>query len=90
MKYYIYIYIYRLCKEHDETIQHIISGCKHLASKGYMERHNQVAAIIHKDICQKYQLPTPKNWWDLPNKVTENEQAKLLWDFHIQTEQVKT
>ncbi len=76
----------RMCNEHDETVQHITSGCKQLAGTAYMEWHNQVAGIIHRNICKEYNLETPENWWDTPDKVTENEKAKILWDFHIQTD----
>ena len=76
----------RLCNEQDETIQHIISGCKQLAGTAYTERHNQVANMIYREICEFYNLETPKNWWEIPNKATENSKAKLLWDFYIQTD----
>ena len=76
----------RLCKQHDETIQHIITGCTKLAGTAYMERHNQVALIVYRNICKTYNIETPKNWWEYPEKVVENDQAKILWDFHIQTD----
>lgn len=76
----------RLCNEQDETIQHIISGCKQLAGTAYTERHNQVANIIYRQICETYDLETPKNWWETPNKAIENSKAKILWDFYIQTD----
>ena len=67
-------------------IQHIISGCKQLAGTAYTERHNQVANMIYREICEFYNLETTKNWWEIPNKATENSKAKLLWDFYIQTD----
>ena len=44
----------RLCKDAPETVQHITAGCKMLAGKAHMESHNQVAGIIHRNICAKY------------------------------------
>ena len=76
----------RLCNEHDETVQHITSGCKQLAGTAYTERHNQVAGIVYRNICKVYDLDTPKDWWEIPEKVVENERAKILWDFYIQTD----
>ena len=32
----------RLCKETDETVTHIVSGCKTLAQKDYKRRHDEV------------------------------------------------
>ena len=35
-----------------ETVEHIISGCQTLAAYQYLNRHNQVAAQLHLDICR--------------------------------------
>uniref|UniRef100_A0A3B3HDB2 HAT C-terminal dimerisation domain-containing protein n=1 Tax=Oryzias latipes TaxID=8090 RepID=A0A3B3HDB2_ORYLA len=78
----------RLCKEAPETIQHITAGCKMLAGKAYMERHNQVAGIIYRNMCAEYGLETPRSKWETPPKVVENERAKILWDFQIQTDRM--
>ncbi|KAJ7335269.1 hypothetical protein JRQ81_013210 [Phrynocephalus forsythii] len=69
----------RLCKEADETIDHILSCCKKIAQTDYKQHHNVVAQIVHWNLCQNYHLPVAKNWWDhKPEKVTENEHAKLF------------
>ncbi|CAL9694852.1 unnamed protein product [Knipowitschia caucasica] len=78
----------RLCKEAPETIQHITAGCKMLAGRAYMERHNQVAGIVYRNICAEYGLETPRSKWETPPKVVENERAKILWDFQIQTDRM--
>ena len=39
-----------------ETIYHIISECKTLAQKEYKRRHDNVAKMIHWELCRKYQL----------------------------------
>ncbi|XP_062826554.1 uncharacterized protein LOC134296214 [Anolis carolinensis] len=79
----------RLCKETDETIDHILSCCKKIAQTDYKQRHNYVAQMIHWNLCLKYHLPAVKNWWDhKPAKVLENERAKILWNFRIQTDKV--
>ena len=67
----------RLCKESAETIQPITAGCKMLAKKAYMERHNQVAGIVYRNICAEYELETPGSKCETPPKVVEN----VLWDF---------
>ena len=63
----------RLCKEANETIQHITAGCKMLAGKAYMECHNQVAGIVYRNICAEYGLETPRSKWETPPKVVEND-----------------
>ena len=76
----------RMCKGPDETITHLISGCAKLAGTSYTERHNQVALIVYRAMCRRFELPIPSNWWEYPEKVVENDQAKIIWDFQIQTD----
>jgi hypothetical protein len=76
----------RRCHEHEETVQHIVSGCKQLVGTAYTERHNQVALVVYRKICDVYDLEKPSQWWEVPERVKENEKAKILWDFHIQTD----
>jgi hypothetical protein len=37
----------RLCKEHEETINHLISGCPILAKNEYIIRHDRVCTHLH-------------------------------------------
>ena len=76
----------RLCKEHNETVAHLVSGCSKLADNAYTYRHNEVAVTVYKAICSKYQLELPKDWRVTPDKVVQNNRAKVLWDFPIQTD----
>ena len=45
----------RLCKEHAETVEHIISVCSKLAGTNYTERHNN-ASIVYRVICTEYDI----------------------------------
>ena len=38
---------YRLCKQHEDTIDHITSGCRILAKNGSLMRHDEVCAHLH-------------------------------------------
>ncbi|XP_061895633.1 prominin-1-A-like [Entelurus aequoreus] len=76
----------RLCKEAPETVQHIVAGCKMLAGSAFMERHNQVARIVYRNICNQYGIEVPKSQWAIPQKVGKNNRAKDLWDFSFQTD----
>ena len=38
------------------TVEDIISGCQTLAADKYLNRHNQVAAQMHLDICKHYAI----------------------------------
>ena len=50
----------QLCKDAPETVQHIVAGCKMQAGSAYMERHNQVAGIVYRNIWTQYGLEGPK------------------------------
>ena len=52
----------RLCKQHAETVTHIISGCNKLADIDYTNRHNNVASIVYRAICAEYHLEHSKDW----------------------------
>ena len=36
----------RLCKEQRETVQHLSTGCKMLASSEYLARHNRALMVM--------------------------------------------
>ena len=77
----------RRCHKHQETVQHIIAGCPELAQTAYLNRHNQVASFLHWSICQRENLPCCTTWYEhLPEKITENEKIKILYDFTIYTD----
>ena len=37
----------RLCSQHEETVDHIVSGCEVLAKTEYISRHNEAAVYRH-------------------------------------------
>ena len=77
----------RLCKEKDETIDHLISSCSKIAQTDYKDRHNKVASMLHLNLCKRYHLPASEKWWEYNvEKVLQNEEVKILWDFEIQTD----
>ena len=42
---------YRMCGERDESITHLIAQCKKLAQKEYKQRHDNIARIVHVEVC---------------------------------------
>ena len=77
----------RLCKEKDETIDHLISSCSKIAQTDYKERHNKVTSMLHWNLCKKYHLPASEKWWEhYVEKVLQNEKVNILWDFKFQTD----
>ena len=68
-----------ICHKHEETVDHIISGCPELAKADYLERHNEAAAYIHWKACQHYGVEVPERWYEhKPETVTENEEVTIL------------
>ena len=53
----------RMCHTQPETVEHIISGCQTLAADQYLNRHNQVAAQLHLDICRHYGIKVEAECW---------------------------
>ena len=78
----------RMCHTQAETVEHIISGCQTLAVDKYLNRHNQVAAQLHLDICKHYAIKVDAQHWyqHNPEQVMENEKATILWDHQVKTD----
>ncbi|KAL1448229.1 hypothetical protein WDU94_006605 [Cyamophila willieti] len=78
----------RLCRNADEHISHILSGCTQLASTEYLARHNKVAAYIHWTISKMYELvfDPPPFYNYIPEPVLESRNHLLYWDRTILTD----
>ena len=63
--------------------------CPKLATNNYSKRHNNVAAVLHRNICQHCGIKTSKTPWIYhPEVVTENNEVKVLCDFEIRIDKV--
>ena len=80
----------RVCGTSNETVSHILSECPALAQCEYKTwRHDLVAQAIHWKLCQKWGFEAGNTWYSHePERVLENEDCKLLWDFPIQTDKI--
>ena len=73
-----------------ETVSHIISKCKKLAQKEYKHCHDNVACIVHWELCGAFQLKREEKWYEhKPESIMENKDVKLLCDCNIQCNHVK-
>ena len=77
----------RLCKEKRETTQHLLAGCKMLASSDYMARHNKMLMVMAVAWAKEQNLLDQNvKWYQEKWKrrhVLENSQAKPVWDFEF-------
>ncbi|KAL1464022.1 hypothetical protein WDU94_003708 [Cyamophila willieti] len=78
----------RLCKQFNETIHHIVSGCPVLAQKEYIERHNNVCKQLHFNICKHFGIETPTDkWYEYePSQVVTKEDIVILWYSQVHTD----
>ena len=77
----------RLCNSADETVAHLLTSCSKLAATEYLTRHNEVARLVHRNICEAHGVEvTHPSWQHAPQPVTETDHAKILWDFEIRTD----
>ena len=60
----------RLCHSCDETVDHLISGCSHLAQSQYKARHDQVASLVHWHLRKSAGIDVVGKWWNhTPERV---------------------
>ena len=53
--------------------------------KKYQTGYNNVARIVHRKLCGKYNLIRSEEWYEHALEgVVENEEVKILWDVMIQ------
>ena len=53
---------YRLCKQHEQTTDHLTSGCPILAKNEYLMRHDKVCTHLHYSICKALGTETTDKW----------------------------
>jgi len=75
----------RLCGQRVEGVMHLVSGCRCLAAREYLMRHNNVLKVLMTAWCKEHDLmaedqPWYKVKWD-QGAVMENEKVKMAWDF---------
>ena len=74
----------RLCGEHRETNQHILSGCTKLAGSEYVKWHdNALKVLAVKWAIENGLLPAETKWyaekWE-SEKIIESGGKKLYWN----------
>ena len=75
-----------MCSVGLETVDHIVAGCSGLAPMDYTDRHNQVASIIHWDVCHHCGVPVESRWCQHhPDRLVETDDITMMWDTTIPT-----
>ena len=84
----------RVCYERDETIEHLVAGCKVLANNEYLSRHNRALMIMAVAWAKEYELVSKGTIWYSERweqgTVMENDKGKLVWDFEFHLRKTTT
>ena len=83
---------YRMCSQHEETVDHIVSGCEVLAKTVYISRHNNAAAYLHWSICKDHDIEITDKWYQhAPETVMHNKDNNIImWDMPVNTDRTIT
>jgi hypothetical protein len=77
----------RLCKEYEETVDHLTSGCPILAQNEYVIRYDRVCTHLHYSLRETLCAETTENWYShIPKPVCQHEDITVLWNQVIQTD----
>ncbi|CAB3382611.1 Hypothetical predicted protein [Cloeon dipterum] len=78
----------RLCRVQNESIQHVCGGCSVLAPREYLERHNNVAKVVHQALAKNLKLQEEEQpyYRCKPPQVMEAGGVRLLWDSEMVTD----
>lgn len=78
-----------MCGKRNDSITHLIAGCKKLSQKEYRQWQEKIARIPHLKLCQNFGLADEVKWYNQKLEgVLENDVVKILWHFNIQTNHV--
>ena len=55
--------ICRKCGEKSESVGHLVSECSKLAQKEHKKKHDNVARIVHWELCGKHGLERSEKWY---------------------------
>ena len=77
----------RVCGEQEETVEHLLVGCKMLAGSENTRRHNGALMILAVQWVIEHQLIDNQTKWYRERwergHVLESKDAKLVWDFEF-------
>jgi hypothetical protein len=76
-----------LCKQREETIDHITLGYPNLAMSEYLMRHDEVSAHLHHSICKALGFEsTEKRYTHMLKPVHEEGDVTVLWNQAVHTD----
>jgi len=77
----------QLCKQHEETVDYITSGCPILAKNEYLMRHEKVCTHLHYSIFKALCIETTDKWYThILKPVCEEGDVTMLWNQAVHTD----
>jgi len=77
----------RLCKQHEETVDHLTSGCPTLAKNECLMRHDKVCTHLHYSMCKALGIETTdKLSAHMPKSVHEEGDVTVMWNEAVYTD----
>ena len=68
---------YQLCKQHEETIDHLTSGHPILAKNEYLMSYDKVCTHLHYSICKALGIETTDKWYThMPKPFIKREMSQ--------------
>ena len=81
---------FRLCKQFDETVEHIVSASPILTKEQHIKRHDTVCAQLHFNVCKEIGVKLDnKHWYDhVPKSAETRHEVKdtKLWNQQMRTD----
>jgi len=79
--------ICQLCKQHEETIDHLTSGCPILAKTEYLMRNDKICTHLRYSICKVLGIEHTDKWYThIPKPVCEEGDVTVLWNQAMHTD----
>ena len=79
-----------MCSQHEETVDHIVSGCEVLAKTEYITRHNNAAPYLHWSICKDHDLKITDKWDVMETVMHNKDNLTIMWDMPVNTDRTIT
>lgn len=78
----------RLCGDHLETVDHIVSACPVLAKTSYIRRHDSIVRYLHWCLCRKMGVvgAGTSHYSHRLSPIVEVGQWRLMWEFPVPTD----
>ena len=72
----------RVCHKRDESIEHLVAGCKVLGNSNYLSRHNRAIMIMAVAWPKEYEL-ADGDMVCKKNGGNKEQWGKRVWDFEV-------